>query len=224
MAVDFAPTEEQAPIVETVRRFPKREAHPLEPEVLRRGREGSPGLEEETLPDLRGKARRSDLGGLDTPEEYGGAGLDAVTRSLVHTEVGRTYAPFTLGGEADDILYRATPAQQEEYLFPTLEGTRRSCFAVTEPDHGVRDGGATAFSSTAPTGGPLRPSTRWAGHDPPHSSSTVYGLRELVCRAKWAGASVWRWSGSTGAGSSLPRMSRGSLTVRWRWASTGHSG
>ncbi|WP_285729842.1 acyl-CoA dehydrogenase family protein [Nocardiopsis sp. ATB16-24] len=123
MAVDFAPTGEQATIVETVRRFLEREVHPLEPEFLRREREGSPGLEE-ARPESRARARRSGLGGLGTPEEYGGAGPDPVTRSLVHTEVGRTYAPFAPGAEADDILYRATPARQEECLFPHPGGDK----------------------------------------------------------------------------------------------------
>lgn len=136
MAIDFAPTGEQAAIVETVRRFLKREVYPLEPEVLRREREGLPGLDEETLRGLQAKARSFGLWGLSTPEEYGGAGLDAVSQSLVYTEVGRTYVPFVFGGEADNILYRATPEQQEEYLTPTLEGTRASCFAMTEPDAG----------------------------------------------------------------------------------------
>lgn len=66
-------------MVETVRRFLKREVYPLESEVLRREREGSPGLEEETSPGQRAKARRSGLWGLSTPEEDGDAGLDAVT-------------------------------------------------------------------------------------------------------------------------------------------------
>ena len=44
--------------------------------------------------------------------------------------------PFIFGGETDVILYKANADQREEYLMPAIEGTRASCFAVTEPDAG----------------------------------------------------------------------------------------
>jgi len=44
--------------------------------------------------------------------------------------------PFVFGGETDVILYKANTEQRDEYLLPAIEGTRASCFAVTEPDAG----------------------------------------------------------------------------------------
>ena len=44
--------------------------------------------------------------------------------------------PFAFGGEADNILYYANDSQRAEYLVPTIEGERLSCFAITEPGAG----------------------------------------------------------------------------------------
>jgi acyl-CoA dehydrogenase len=54
----------------------------------------------------------------------------------VWTETGRTFVPFRFGGEADNILYFANDVQKHEYLVPTIEGDRISCFAITEPGAG----------------------------------------------------------------------------------------
>jgi alkylation response protein AidB-like acyl-CoA dehydrogenase len=93
-------------------------------------------LTDEEMRALQRKARDFGFWGLGTPSAFGGADLPALTQSLVWTEVGRTFVPFAFGGETDVILYKANDAQREEYLLPAIEGTRASCFAVTEPDAG----------------------------------------------------------------------------------------
>src|SRR5947208_14117183 len=39
-------------------------------------------------------------------------------------------------GSADNILYYGNERQKEEYLIPTIEGERKSCFSLTEPGAG----------------------------------------------------------------------------------------
>ncbi|MCI4065396.1 acyl-CoA dehydrogenase family protein [Micromonospora sp. R77] len=134
--MDFAPTDEQRAVRDTVRSFVTREVMPLEQEALRRERAHRPGLERAELRELQRRARKFGFWGLATPEEYGGMALPAVTQSLIWTELGRTFLPFRFGGEADNILFHATPAQQREFLLPTIEGERISCFAITEPGAG----------------------------------------------------------------------------------------
>jgi len=134
--LDFALTDEQHSIRDTARKFIENEVMPLEPEVLRRERRGESALTHEELRALQQKAKEFGFWGLGTPAEYGGAELPAVTQSLVWTEVGRTFVPFAFGGETDVILYKADERQQQTYLLPAIEGTRASCFAVTEPDAG----------------------------------------------------------------------------------------
>jgi acyl-CoA dehydrogenase len=134
--MDFSLSDEERAIRDTARQFITREVLPLEQEALRRERAHRPGLERSELVELRQKARKFGFWGLSTPERYGGMDLPAVVQSLVWTEVGRTFVQFTFGGEADNILYEANADQQREYLIPTIEGERISCFAITEPGAG----------------------------------------------------------------------------------------
>lgn len=134
--MDFSLSDAQRSIRDTARDFIEKEIVPLEPEVLRRERRGEPALPHEELRALQARAREFGFWGLGTPAAYGGAELPAITQSLVWTEIGRTFVPFVFGGETDVILYKANEAQREEYLLPAIEGTRASCFAVTEPGAG----------------------------------------------------------------------------------------
>ncbi|MEW2445095.1 acyl-CoA dehydrogenase family protein [Micromonospora marina] len=134
--MDFALSDEERAIRDTVRTFVTREVMPLEAEVLRRERAHQPGLDRSELRELQLKAKKFGFWGLATPEEYGGMALPAVTQSLIWTELGRSFVPFRFGGEADNILFHATEEQKREFLIPTIEGERISCFAITEPGAG----------------------------------------------------------------------------------------
>ncbi|HEX2806630.1 MAG TPA: acyl-CoA dehydrogenase family protein [Kineosporiaceae bacterium] len=134
--MDFSLDDEQRAIRDTARTFLRNEVMPLEQEVLRRERANGPALELAELRELQAKARSFGFWGLSTPQEYGGMDLPAVTQSLIWTEIGRSWVPFRFGGEADNILFRASQEQRTEYLLPTVEGERISCFAITEPDAG----------------------------------------------------------------------------------------
>lgn len=134
--MDFSLTDEERAIRDTARAFIRKEVVPLEHELLRRERAGQPGIERSELRELQLKARAFGFWGLATPEEYGGMDLPAVMQSLIWTEIGHTLLPFRFGGEADNILFHANDAQRAEYLLPTIEGERVSCFAITEPGAG----------------------------------------------------------------------------------------
>jgi alkylation response protein AidB-like acyl-CoA dehydrogenase len=134
--VDFSLDDEQRAIRDTARAFIRKEVVPLEHELLRRERAGQPGIERAELRELQLKARKFGFWGLATPAEHGGMDLPAIMQSLIWTEVGHTLVPFRFGGEADNILFHANAAQQDEYLKPTIEGERISCFAITEPGAG----------------------------------------------------------------------------------------
>nr|WP_139234762.1 acyl-CoA dehydrogenase family protein [Alicyclobacillus macrosporangiidus] len=134
--MDFTLTPEQKMVQRTVREFVRKELMPLEPQVLRNEREGKPGITREQLKDLQLKAKELGFWGINTPEEYGGANLGAMMTALVHMELGRTFVPFSFGGSADNILYYCNEEQKKRYLIPTINGERRSCFALTEPGAG----------------------------------------------------------------------------------------
>ncbi|GAA1821592.1 acyl-CoA dehydrogenase [Planosporangium flavigriseum] len=134
--MDFSLSDEEKAIRDTVRDFIRKEVMPLEQEVLRRERNHQPGLDLSELRELQLKAKKFGFWGLSTPEEYGGMNLSAVMQSLIWTEIGHTFVPFRFGGEADNILFYANDEQKKEYLIPTIEGERISCFAITEPGAG----------------------------------------------------------------------------------------
>ncbi len=134
--MDFSLSDEERAIRETARTFIRKEVMPLEDEVLRRERRHEPGLRRDELRELQLKARTFGFWGLSTPEQYGGMHLPAVMQSLIWTEIGHSFVPFRFGGEADNILYLCNEDQKREYLIPTIEGERISCFAITEPGAG----------------------------------------------------------------------------------------
>lgn len=144
--MDFSLSDEEKAIRDTARAFIRKEVEPLEQEVLRRERDHRPGLDRSELRELQLKAKQFGFWGLSTPQEYGGMDLPAVLQSLVWTEVGRSFVPFRFGGEADNILYFANDEQRREYLVPTIEGERISCFAITEPGAGS-DAANISFSA-----------------------------------------------------------------------------
>ncbi|WP_218038441.1 acyl-CoA dehydrogenase family protein [Acrocarpospora pleiomorpha] len=141
--MDFDLSDEQRDIRDTARAFVTKELLPLEEEFLRSGLVRLPRERER---ELQAKAREFGFWGMSTPEAYGGMALPALTQALIHIEVARTCVPFRFGGEADNILYAADTAQQEEYLKPTIEGRRLGCFALTEPGAGSD---AAAIRTTA---------------------------------------------------------------------------
>src|SRR3712207_2891499 len=130
--MDFSLSDEERAIRDTARQFITREVMPLEQEALRRERAHRLGLERSELHELRQKARKFGFWGLSTPEQYGGMELPALMQSLIWTEVGRTFVQFSFGGEADNILYYCNDEQKREYLIPTIEGDRISCFRSEE--------------------------------------------------------------------------------------------
>lgn len=134
--MDLSLTDEEREIRDWVRTFVRKEITPLEPEVLARERRNEPGLRPEELQALQDRAKQSGFFGVHTPEEYGGMGLGAVMNALVEVELGRSFVQFRFGGEADNILYYANEEQRERYLVPTINGDRKSCFAITEPGAG----------------------------------------------------------------------------------------
>ncbi len=134
--MDLTLSDEEREIRDWVRTFVTKELMPLEPQVLERERNGERGITLEEVGALQAKARQSGFFGIQTPEEYGGMGLGAVMNALIEAELGRTFVQFKFGGDADNILFEANDEQRAAYLLPTIEGTRRSCFAITEPGAG----------------------------------------------------------------------------------------
>jgi alkylation response protein AidB-like acyl-CoA dehydrogenase len=136
--MDFDPTDEQRLVIDTVRRFLREEILPLEAELDPDASE----LEPDDRDRLVAKTKAMGFYGLDIPEEYGGPGIDIVTRTLMAIEMSQhragLYAPCygVFGGAGLAQLYEANADQKERYLFPTLRGEKRGFFGLTEPSGG----------------------------------------------------------------------------------------
>lgn len=134
--MDFELSSEQRMMLDVTRRFVERELMPLEGAMQEAEREGRYFPDPETTEALQGKARQAGLWGLMTPEEYGGVDLGFMMAALIWMETARSFVPFQFGGQADNILYHGNEEQKERYLVPTINGERKSCFAITEPGAG----------------------------------------------------------------------------------------
>jgi len=134
--MDLTLTDEEREVREWVRTFVSKEIMPLEQTVLERERRHERGLSFDELKALQDKAKESGFFGVQTPEEYGGMGLGALMSALIEVELGRSFVQFKFGGDADNILFSANDEQKKEYLLPTINGEKHSCFAITEPGAG----------------------------------------------------------------------------------------
>ena len=152
-------SDEQLLLKETVRRFVNEELIPLEAEY----RPEAEAMPDKYLRPLQKKAKSIGLWLLDIPKEYGGADLDLLTRCVISEEIGRTVViPYRInevfGPDVRPPLLYCKGEQKEKYLYPVLNGEKRMCFALTEPDAGsdpagmqtraVRDGDDFIISGT----------------------------------------------------------------------------
>ena len=152
--MEFALTDEQEMIVETVRSFVERELVPHEDEVERLG-----DVQPELVAEIRGRSLAAGIYAANMPVELGGGGLDNLTMALVDRAFGWTsYALHYVVARPSNILQACTGDQVEEYLLPTIRGERVDCLAMSEPGAGsdvrgmscraVRDGDDFVINGT----------------------------------------------------------------------------
>ena len=136
--MDLQPTEQQQLIVDQIRRFVREEIIPLEETLDPDASELPP----EDFERLRAKVQDMGFNGLDIPAEYGGPGIDLVTRTLIAIEMAQhragLYVPCygVFGAMGLGQLYEATEDQKERYLRPVLRGEKRGFFGLSEPSGG----------------------------------------------------------------------------------------
>lgn len=138
--MNFEFTEEQIMIRDMVREFTQREIEPLDEELDQKG----------FSHELYEKMKATGLMGIHFPEQYGGAGGDAVTSALAIHEIAKGSASIALFLDAhwlaaDTILYHGTDAQKEKYL-PIAANEGIFAFALTEP---VAGSDAAGIQTTA---------------------------------------------------------------------------
>jgi alkylation response protein AidB-like acyl-CoA dehydrogenase len=140
--MNFDLSEEQELLRRTVRDFAQRRIAPGASE-----RDETARFPRELIPDM------AELGllGINVPQEYGGAGLDAVSAAIVIEEIARVDGATALIVAshnslcAGHILGFGDKQQKQKYLPPLASGETLGAWALTEPGSGSD---AAALKST----------------------------------------------------------------------------
>ncbi|HEX4448661.1 MAG TPA: acyl-CoA dehydrogenase family protein [Polyangiaceae bacterium] len=131
--MDFELTEEQRMIRDTARDFAAREVAPKAAELDKTARWPSEIL-----------AKMADLGllGVAIPQEYGGAGMDALSYALAMEEISAACASCGVIMSVNNSLFSdpvykfGTEDQKKRVLEPVASGRKLGCFGLTEPMSG----------------------------------------------------------------------------------------
>jgi len=130
--------EELRMLQETTRRFMEREVRPAEANEPH----DSWKLPKEKLKPLQAKARAAGLWCVQTPEEYGGAGLNLLGQCLVAEEsvkckMGAYIAACgAFGFDPPNIIFQGTREQIEKYPMPSIDKGEKSFVAITDASGG----------------------------------------------------------------------------------------
>jgi acyl-CoA dehydrogenase len=109
------------------------EAYKLPPDVLAR---------------VQGIARDAGLWCLESPEEYGGAGLSLLGQCVVAEEAAQcrmgAYVPAgaAFGWDPPNVIFQASEEKIQEYAVPTIERGEKTFVAISEPSGGADPGRA----------------------------------------------------------------------------------
>ena len=131
--MDFALNEEQQIIQAAAREFARNEIAPV-----------AAGFDESGEFPAATVRAAGELGfmGVEVPEEYGGAGLDAVSYALIMTEISAADAAHGTIVSVNNSLYGVsllhfgTERQKKRFLAPVASGEVTGAYALTEPQSG----------------------------------------------------------------------------------------
>lgn len=142
--MDFKLTETQELIRANMREFTKKYVDPIAVEIDENSRYPA---------EVIAKLAEMDYMGMPYPEEYGGAGVDFLTFTIVIEELSRSCAAtgFTLSCHtvlaSGPIFHFGTEEQKKKYLVPLCKGQKIGAFALTEPGAGTDVGAATTTAT-----------------------------------------------------------------------------
>jgi acyl-CoA dehydrogenase len=148
--MDFALTDEQKLLIDSVRRFIKQELQPLEEEIER-----NDDIDPKVARSIYEKSKSLGLYALNMPEEFGGGGLSAVDSMLVEEQFGHTTDILVRRafGDVYEALLACRGAQVDRWLRPAVTGERVCGFAITETGAGSDAQGIKTTASQTADGG-----------------------------------------------------------------------
>ena len=140
--MDFAPDPATEQLREQLLDFMAGHIYPAEATYAEQAAGGDEWVTPPVMAELKVEARKRGLWNLFLPEHPLGAGLTNLQYAPLAEITGRSplLAPEALNCSAPDtgnievLAMYGTPAQQERWLRPLLDGAIRSAFCMTEPD------------------------------------------------------------------------------------------
>ena len=147
--MDFALSDGQRLLIETVRRFIRAELAPLEDEV-----EASGQLAPEKARAIHEQSKALGLYAMNIPEAHGGGGLSAVDTMLCEEQFGHTTDILIRRafGNVYEALLACRGDQVERWLRPSVRGERVCSIAITEAGAGSDAAGITTRAVLQPDG------------------------------------------------------------------------
>ena len=110
--------------------------------------------------------------GPTIPEEFGGAGVNAVSYGLIAREIERVDSGYrsAMSVQSSLVMYPiyayGSDAQRQKYLPRLATGELVGCFGLTEPDHGSDAGALTTRAKSVTGGYELTGSKTWITNAP----------------------------------------------------------
>jgi glutaryl-CoA dehydrogenase len=110
--------------------------------------------------------------GPTIPEEFGGAGVNAVSYGLIAREIERVDSGYrsAMSVQSSLVMYPiyayGSDAQRQKYLPRLARGELVGCFGLTEPDHGSDAGALTTRARSAGGGYELTGTKTWITNAP----------------------------------------------------------
>lgn len=150
--------ESKKMIIEQVREFAQGEIAPLAKELDETGRFPT---------ELIAKLSEMGLMGMMVPEQYGGAGLDAVTYAMAMEAVSEACASTGVIMSVNNSLVCyplqafGNEEQKKKWLTPLAQGKKLGCFALSEPGAGSDPGGLKCSAKKVDGGYRINGAKNW---------------------------------------------------------------
>ena len=140
------------------------------------------GISAESHASIKAAVLDSGLQAINTPTEFGGAGLTVLEQVVVQDELGKlTNALWDTVWRPANPLAHATPEQRERYLIPGARGDRRDAVAISEAGAGSDFSAAT--TTRRPTATAVTSSTARSGSSPWAMSPTTSSCSRMSNRS-----------------------------------------
>lgn len=134
--------------------------------------------------------------GMMVPEEYGGAGMDAVAYAMCMEEVSAACASTGVIMSVNNslvcgpILSWGTEEQKKKYLTPLAQGKKLGCFALSEPGHGSDPAGLKLVAKKVPGGYKLSGTKNWITNGKEADYAIVFATTDRTQGHKAIGAFI----------------------------------